>query len=158
MPSNRYLTLANLVCASCVLHLDIVNLFLQHVHPYPPGFDRYDNFLLFDAPLLLCALYSVQLLALYAFAHKYNWQVWIAILFELIHFGMSIWDASQFFCLYHPTGSPLNCFNVKRFIMSLCNIVFLAGGLTSQSVSLYRERCTATSDTDKELLIIYDSN
>ena len=144
MPSNRNLTLINLVCASCVLHLDIINLFLQHVHPPPPWANR-DYFLYFDAPLVICAFYFVLLLNLYAFAHKSKWQVGVAIFFEIIHFGVSIWDASHFFCLYHhhQPGYPTVCVHLQSFIVSLFNIFLLTGGLVSQGTSLYRQSCKA---------------
>lgn len=157
MLSNRYLTLANLVCASCVLHLNIINLFLQHVHPAPPGQDIYDNFLVFDAPLLLCAFYSVLFLILYSFAHKYKWQIGVAFFFEIIHFGMSTWNASQFLCYPRIPGLPRMCTDVQRGVVAICNILFLAGGLVSQTVSLYRQYFTS-SDNDEELLIINNSN
>ena len=151
MPSNRYLTLMNLVCASCVLVLDIVNLFLEHVYPSSPFWYPLDLFFYFDAPLLLCAIVIVMCLLLYFFAHKNRWQIGIAIVFELTHVGLSISDANQYVCV-HTTRY---CANLRRLLVSLFNILLLTGGVVSQSVALYRQR-THISDNDDSLLI-YDT-
>lgn len=157
MPSNRYLTLANLVCASCVLVLDIVNLFLQHVHPWPPIVDLYDDFLVFDGPLLLLAVVFVLCLILYYFAQKQTWQVLLGLFFEIVHLGMSVWDASRFGCLHVPSRNYSNCFGIRTLVISLFNILFLASGVLSQSLSLYRQRRMQLNRAmDEELVRVYD--
>lgn len=156
MPTNRQFTLANVFCTSCVFVLDTFNLFMQHLHPYPHWLNLTDFFLYFDAPLLLCAMVMVLCLFLYTFAQKHNWLVAIAIFFELCHFAFSIRDASMYECSHAPYA-PRICDSLRRLLVSLFNVLLLAGGVASQSISLYRQR-TRTSKTDEELIIYDDSN